>query len=214
MKQNKILKRSITALFVCSFCFASAASAATNLLVNGSFETGDTSGWIVTGGGGVNTFFVAPEDGNQEFRLQDTTGKGLATQLTQTVNLGAGDYTLSMWVASRPGSYNLAPASGMIFNLFAGDTSGGAGQNILTSSSPDYNDSGVIGTYVEWTRTYTLAAGDYTLVMNTGINMNSGAQYNQGQVDNFQLVSAIPEPSTTLLGVIGMFALLHRRRVR
>ena len=85
----------------------SGARASTNLLINGSFETGDFTGWTLSGNivdtmveGPLNG--VDPEDGN----FQAVTGAvGSLNLISQTFSdVSDATYEVSLWEASEGGS--------------------------------------------------------------------------------------------------------------
>jgi hypothetical protein len=86
---------------------ATGAHATTNLINNGSFETGDFTGWSLGGDtdftGVVGNFSgVNPEDGNFQAYLGSV---GSDTTLSQTFSDVAGQtYTTSLWMASFGGT--------------------------------------------------------------------------------------------------------------
>jgi len=77
--------------------------APTNLITNGSFETGDFTGWQLTGVNPNQTFIVtAAEQGNFAAGLGTGGGEG---NLTQTLHTVVGQqYSLDFWLANVAGS--------------------------------------------------------------------------------------------------------------
>ena len=160
------------------------ACASTNLLTNGSFETGDLSGWTNFGDfsfSGVSgpVFGVNPEDGNSQVFLGsvETTGG-----ITQTFSDTAGQMLhVTGWYAGLGGS----PSSLEIaFN----------GTDII-NLNPGPSD----GTYHQFGADF-IGTGSDTLTV-TSLQLPS---YNL--VDNFSVTSAasaIPEPSTWALMLLG-----------
>jgi len=104
--------------------------------------------------------------------------------LRQTGYLPAGNYSLGVWVCSRNDATHHFVAGQFTLQLLDGSS------NVVppvASSSPDY--TAPMGTYVQWTRSYTnLPAGNYTVQVSNG----TGAGSNQGWVDDFSLEVLAP----------------------
>jgi hypothetical protein len=161
-----------------------AANASTNLLSNGSFETGDLTGWSAWGDfsfSGVSGTFggYAPEDGNYQVYLGSVYTVG---GITQTISDTAGQ-TLKVtgWYA---GIYTGPSSLAISFN----------GVDII-NLNPAPSD----GVYRQFSATFT-ATGSDTLTV-TSYQLPS---YNL--VDNFS-VTAVPEPSTWALMLAGFAGL-------
>jgi hypothetical protein len=161
-----------------------------NLLTNGSFETGDFSGWTLSGNSGflgVTTSFggVSPEDGQY---LAFSGGVGSDNVLSQTFTDVAGTtYTVTGWVYGFGGS----PSD--------------VGLNI-TDSSSNLSAAIYISPYPAsgWT--------EYKLVfVGSGLDTLTILSRNDPSyqlLDNFQiLTTSIPEASTWAMMLLGMAGL-------
>jgi hypothetical protein len=97
----------IMAAIRCSLMFTAAAAfcvahpAKANLITNGGFETGDLSGWTVSGAvsvGGTFPGFPPPHSGNFQAFLEPSGGS-----LAQTLATTPGQsYTIDFWLANLP----------------------------------------------------------------------------------------------------------------
>lgn len=82
---------------------AAASPAAAQVVTNGGFETGDLSGWTVTGNDATaaptGSYGYVPHSGSYFAGLGDTSGQG---SLSQVLTTAAGQsYTLSYYLASK-----------------------------------------------------------------------------------------------------------------
>lgn len=188
-----------------------APAAHANLLSNGSFESGDFSGWTVSGsaplGFGVGTAGQSLPDGvygpgsvmthGGSFSAWVVTrgyfGEGL--RLSQTLQLGAGSYSAGYFYASNTGPYGNA----MTIYL------DGA---VLTTGGSDIGPS-----FLEQTANFTLnAGGTHTLSFYI-----SGSGFGPGpfSADDFYLksTSPVPEPTSAALliaGLAGLWSVMRR----
>jgi hypothetical protein len=164
--------------------FAGSANAAVNLLVNGSFETGNFTGWTLSGNTGflgVTTSFsgVLPQDGKYEV-FGGSVGSDLI--MSQTFTDIAGDaYTATGWVYGFGGD----PSD---FGISVG------GSSIFLSPYPP---SG----WTEYTVVFVGSGSDTLTIRN-----RNDPSYQL--LDNFAIInSTIPEASTWAMMMIGFAGL-------
>lgn len=209
--------------------FASAASAAPNLVVNGDFSAGNsgfTSGYtyqpypgdmhpegLYTVGPNpfaVHSSWVAMDDGNNRLIVNGSTETPLPFVWREDVNAGAGAYHYSLDVADIccNDSYGGPNLPSLLTFSFSSD--GGATFNPLaayTTTPP--TDAGV---FVTLSGNFALpTAGLLRLQIDSGTNFPGG---NDFAIDNIS-VSAVPEPAgwaMMILGFGGLGASLRRRR--
>lgn len=164
----------------------SGAGASTNLLINGSFETGDFTGWTLSGNivdtmveGRLNG--VDPEDGN----FQAVTGAvGSLNLISQTFSdVSDATYEVSLWEASEGGS----PSE---FDVAINGT--------------DFIDISPVpmSGYAQFTFTFTGTGSDMLSISNRN---DPNFQF----IDNVSVtsVAAVPEPSTWAMFLLGFGAL-------
>ena len=164
----------------------SGARASTNLLINGSFETGDFTGWTLSGNivdtmveGPLNG--VDPEDGN----FQAVTGAvGSLNLISQTFSdVSDATYEVSLWEASEGGS----PSE---FDVAINGT--------------DFIDISPVPTsgYAQFTFTFTGTGSDTLSISNRN---DPNFQF----IDNVSVtsVAVVPEPSTWAMFLLGFGAL-------
>jgi hypothetical protein len=181
--------------------FAGAAGAA-ELITNGSFETGDLTGWTsantgyfaVISGSSSGFFGVAPDVAGAEdgrYYLADGTNGQTATY-SQTFNDVAGAfYGVSLWYASNGG----APSTQFL-----------AINNVTVAANNPAIQSG----WLHYTTSFTGSGSDT-------LSLGSRNDPNANFFDNISVTgpSAVPEASTwalMILGFGGMGAMLRRRR--
>jgi hypothetical protein len=193
---TKLLAGALAAMLT----FSSGANAAVNLLTNGSFETGNFSGWTLSGNLGflgVTTSFsgVLPEDGQY---LAFAGAIGSNNVLSQTFADIAGDtYTVTGWVygfGGRPSDLGLNVTDSLSNPL----------ASIFINPYPQSN----------WT--------EYTLIfVGTGLDTFTILSRNDPSyqlLDNFRIVNTtVPEASTwAMLGVgfagVGLVGMARRRK--
>lgn len=164
----------------------SGARASTNLLINGSFETGDFTGWTLSGNivdtmveGPLNG--VDPEDGN----FQAVTGAvGSLNLISQTFSdVSDATYEVSLWEASEGGS----PSE---FDVAINGT-----------NSIDISPVPTSG-YAQFTFTFTGTGSDTLSISNRN---DPNFQF----IDNVSVtsVAVVPEPSTWAMFLLGFGAL-------
>jgi PEP-CTERM motif len=182
-------------LFVLAFAAVLGASrpASADLIVNGSFETGDFTGWTVNAGatGVVTAGFdgLVPEDGTFFAALGNVGGLGT---LSQTFNTTAGaTYELSYWLSS----------DGATPNEFATQIDG-----VTVIDQVNIPQTGYINYIFDF-----VSAGPTSTV--TFFERNDPAYLG---FDNISVNGrSVPEPSAIALfgvGAIGLVAALRKRR--
>ncbi len=227
-----IMKKTFTAAAaVAAFAVAGSASAATNLVTNGSFETGDTSGWTYSGSGDdvpahqatiisynnsngypTGAFGEPIPPDNSVSPSPDPVGNYAAyfvadhstESLWQTVSLSAGLYTIGFSV--------YVPYNGFGNSGDATFTGTVAGVNLANFTV----DGSTPGQWMHYAGVANIAsAGDYL----TSFTYNSGAApAGDFVVDRVYIVAgnAVPEPSTWALMILGFGsagAMLRRRNL-
>lgn len=187
----------VIAVFALCVCLAAPASYAQNLLTNGSFETGDFTGWT-TGGNFEDTEVVSgafydytgAEDGNFYAVLGPVGSDGTLSQTLSTV--AGAQYNISFWFASvgdSPSDFSVS----------------WDGTPLLSLSNPN--------TGANWTQyTYT-ATGTGSDTLSISFRDDPGYM----ALDNVsvtQQASSVPEPSSLLLlgtGVLGLGGIVRRK---
>jgi hypothetical protein len=216
MKTMKTMKLAALSLFV----GAGASSAAT--IYTNNFP--NTTGIVVWNDGGT-IFNIAGEVVNNALggitpaAPGDTSGtmiysNGLDFSILLGDDLAANTtYVLSIEFGDRTDLNNGNPA----LRLGFGSTPGASYLTPTVSLTPVT----VHGGWVTWSLTYTTGAAPVGLGQDLRIDIVNQGTGIPGDLSNAQLVAdnlkltaadAIPEPSTALLGGLGMLALLRRRR--
>lgn len=233
MSKKTIFKMALAAL---SFC---AVSAHANLLVNGGFEAGNTSGWSVTGlnssGCGQNfvvstsgtaagctgyaplpSSFVGPQSGNFAAYAAFDGGGPLSHTLTQlfAVPVGTGIATVSWSDALGFGS-GWTFSQARVYTVDLLDGSGSLVSNLLTQSFT--NQPG--GIFQNWT-THTV---DISAELSALAGQNAQIKFNLFMpqsftgpgafaLDQVSIQSTVPEPATLALLALGLFGFAAARR--
>jgi hypothetical protein len=85
--------------------FAFASAHATPLLINGGFETGDFSGWMLSGSTDSNVVDTGAQHGEEYSAYFGQAG--MPASITQTLSTQVGhSYVVSFWLANLGGSMN------------------------------------------------------------------------------------------------------------
>jgi hypothetical protein len=169
------------------FCLTATGVQAANLLTNGSFETGDLTGWTETGNLGpqsVTTGGYGAQDGSYGFYFGQVGSDGI---LSQTFSDTAGD-TLQVtgWLAGNGSGYS-------IFNAGIDGTTG-----FSVSPVPNQN-------YTEFSFTVTATGSD-----TFSISFRNDPSYDE--VDNLSVTDigigtpggGAPVPEPGILALLGM----------
>ncbi|TXG84136.1 MAG: hypothetical protein E6R14_05360 [Thermomicrobiales bacterium] len=204
--------RTFASLATATLLSLATTAAQANLLSNGGFETGDFSGWTLSGnpplGHGVGSVGQVIPDGVYGPGAVMTHGGSFAAwavtrgyygeelRLSQTLQLAAGDYSAGFFYASNTGPY------GNAMKIYLDGVA-------LASGGPDIGPS-----FLEQTAGFSLAsAGSHTLSF-----VISGSGFGPGpfSADDFYLTSTspVPEPSSAALLVVGRAGLWSAGRLR
>jgi PEP-CTERM motif len=169
----------VGAAFAAGVGLSGQAIAGTNLLVNGSFETGDFTGWTQSGNtnlSGVTGTFAGllPEDGNFQAFFGPVGSLGFISQTFSDVS-GA-TYTVSLWEAGfggNPSEFDVAINGTEYIDISPVPASG----------------------YAQYTFTFTGTGSDILSISNRNDTFEQ-------LIDNVS-VSGVPEPSTWAMMLLG-----------
>jgi len=193
-------------------------------VTNGSFETGDLTGWswtipagasidVVTSHGdptGTGTTSWGPTDGSY-FALLKTDGPGSLTQLYQSYFMAPGDPLMFdyFWDSRDFKPFDDTASLSVYSGVgIAGPLIGTVPLNSVNTDPQDY-----WGTPWQTVSLYLSSAGMYTVAFEIR-NSLDGIKDSYLGIDNVSLLQAIPEPAAILLGGIGvgLVGWLRRRR--
>jgi hypothetical protein len=172
--KSRLLRLCGACTFILALCVPSVSFAATNLITNPGFETGDTSGWSASGSCPLNDIIYGNEDHNNCYEVFGGGHTGdyhLGTSydwavLSQEIDLSAKGYSAStmdaqpdittgIWVASGSGTYHL------VVNLLDADHN--------TLASFDTGDQ--------------LSSNDWTQITHTFTGYGTGVRYIYYEID-------------------------------
>jgi len=174
--------RALLAAAVAALAIAAGGAQAANLIVNGSFETGDFTGWTLTGDNEFTSVYGAfgginPEDGAYQSLWGSVSAE---SAMSQTFTDVSGDrYLASVWMASQGG----APSN------FGVTLDGVTRINVGPVNAQGYKDYtfNFIGTGLDTLLIYDQNKPDYNLVDNVSVTSTT----------------AVPEPAAWGLMLIG-----------
>jgi uncharacterized protein (TIGR03382 family) len=186
-------------------------------------DFGDTVGvgrGTSTGGVGANgiyAFTVAP--GVTAIGFQATGGFGSPGSFTIRLQNNTGDILSAVNIAYTAWYYNDAPREGVLRPYYSLTNDGTAGSYLQADgSNSDINSPAVEDASPAWVsndRGFTITGLDLEdddfLYFRFGFNDSGSGTRDEWAISSFS-VTAIPEPSTALLGGLGLLALLRRRR--
>lgn len=166
------------------------AQAATELILNGGFETGDMTGWSCTGGDLCVSETWNPRTGSYSLAGFDNTGFATLSQ-TVTTTIGS-TYDLSFWSSAYDYSGNILRYS----------LDGGPAQTVTTTSS-----------YTQSTDSFVATGNSTVLSFFFETDGGTGSWY----IDDVSMIgatSAVPLPATALLlvGALAGLGVVRRRR--
>ncbi|WYL94649.1 MAG: PEP-CTERM sorting domain-containing protein [Gloeotrichia echinulata IR180] len=186
--------------FAASVMFVSKPAQAANLLLNGSFETGDFTGWQAFGGVGVDTASSqsVPSDGtkfanfNRGFNQGSSSRFGSLSQTFSTIK-GA-DYLLSFDFTK--GGTQRGPAALLVI------VDGDSNNDFLVSTVAIDNSESLPSQYTNYNYTFTGDSSSTTLYFE---NYSDGQRGFDTNLDNVSVIAtsvppAVPEP-TNILGL-------------
>lgn len=201
----------LTALAAAAALTAGQASAA-DVAVNGSFETGDFTGWTDFLSPDATIETASPQDGSFYVRIDNQNDSGVAA-IMKGSNFGAGTLPNGAAVEVRFWARGSAGAGGVHFaELFTELSGGGTSKTEILGGAPLFPSSDTV--WQEYVFNTTLgpdASGGVTLQFNAATGAVAGS-FSTLEIDNVS-VDVVPEPSSlALLGLGGLAAFRRRRR--
>ena len=209
------MKQYMPLVLLALLAVVAAQAGATNLIQNGSFQTGDFTGWTIgttsngTWGSGypvITTNYPFPETNAAEGRVGEVNSTGLEEggTLTQTFQSSGGAAAISMdWAARGVGNYDLEAGE---FTM------------ILNGVQIAQHDEGFIGNgeviYGVLTANATLLNGNNTLEIEITRRFVPNGSTPVQFVTGIDVEGNVPEPGSLILmgsGVLGLAAVLHRK---
>jgi flagellin len=165
-------------------------AAATSIIMNGGFETGDLTGWSLSGSSSEMRFdFVNSRANTGNYGLY--LGAGALVTVSQTLATMAGQqYTLDYWLFNQGGTPN----------YFAADWNGSVvpGSALTNTGAQPFTEY-----------TYTVDATSSSTV----VGFSSYQAPNSWSIDDITVTEATPEPGSFVM-VAGSLSLLWFRRRR
>ena len=209
-RSMQALWRAIAAAAALGLAAVAVPAAATELIVNGSFETGDLTGWTVSGFEGTYQIFgadvVAPEDGTQFAYISSLFPHSYGT-LTQTFSDVPGKlYEASFWYRSPDPQAD----TGLTDPAFARNL-------VQIALGVDVQENGYPLNYVDPPQSDAWVQGSFTFTGTGSDTLSLLATDSLGALmaDNISVTDVVPEPDAwalMILGFGGAGAQLRRRR--
>lgn len=207
--------RSIHPLFAFSsaLAFASPAAAASIALTNSDFEAPNHGGWNWgspglagwTPAGG--SWAVSPDSysGGSQSVVWAWSYGWFALRQDSSYTIGAAGEQITAGIYAKAGDVGSGQATIRVDLLLNGTTAAFSQVGITTSNSP----------WAFYSVTYTTTASDIGKVV--GMAFGSDGGYQTGGTSSYTFMdnaslSVVPEPTATMLGGLGLLAMLRRRR--
>ena len=157
---------------------AAPALAATNLVTNGGYETGNLSGWTLTGNTGFSSVAAgAAASGSFGYSNGAVGSFGVLSQTVSTI--ASATYNYSFTLRNNGGPVNA-------FGVSLGGTSFG----------PTFSNSGPVG-FTTYTGTVVAPSA------NAALSFSFRQDPNFWNIDDISLTAAVPEPATWGLMIVG-----------